>query len=161
MNNPENQDFEIYAITHKHIVAKKPSTFIPNDNLAVSAARARAFGLQPASGYHRVNRHETMKTCLGQCVNRICSQCTYTCSHCKTRVCAKCIYFEKDLLYVDEWQPILDDALCLQCITAGHGGAAVKWTNNRSFPEKCYQSSQQHVAKLPVQQNPSVRKLKF
>jgi hypothetical protein len=161
MNFPENHDFEICAITHKHIESKKTPTFIPNDNLAVSAARARACGVQPASGYHRMNRHERMQTCLGQCANRICKQCTYKCAHCNVRLCARCAYFEEDVLHINEWQPILDRSLCLQCVHAGHGGVASSWTNNCSLPEKCYQPSQQYVASWPVQKNPSARLLKF
>lgn len=135
-----------------------------DDNLAISAAVARMSGRKPASAYHRMtNGNEKMRTCAGECVNRICQTCKVECSECQKDVCAHCAYTDDVLaMMCDSWHPHVSSALCLMCVEAFvPADRRSEWKPQRDMPECCFLASQQHMALCSMQRNPVARKLEF
>jgi hypothetical protein len=157
-----NQIMSIKEVRISHRHNKKPTKM--DSNLAAPADVARAMGRKPATAYHRARGDDVkMRTCAGECVNRICAMCKVECSACQKDVCAHCAYTEDvTAMMCDTWHPQVSPALCLACVKetvlACHRG---EWKPQVPLPEECFIPSQQHAALHNVQRNPVARKLNF
>lgn len=152
----------IASIKEVHIYHRKPKgRRMLNANLAVPASVAMANGRRPASAYHRIaNSDAKMRTCAGECVNRICIDCKMECSECQKDVCADCAFSQEPALHdVCCWQPQSSEIRCHQCVQKTNFPQL--WHSIGKMPECCFIPHQQHAARWPVQRNPVARCIDF
>ncbi len=152
------------SVTHVHVAHRKSSPRMLTANLAVPSSVAIAAGRRPASAYHRITESDKkIRTCAGECVNRICIECKLECGECMKDICPCCAYSDDVAMYgVAVWQPTLLPVLCRACVVATVPAHKVHlWGALKKMPENCFWPSQQHVAMLPEQRNPVRRRLDF
>jgi hypothetical protein len=156
---------QIMSVTRVRVShRKKSSPRMLTANLAVPSNVAIEAGRRPASAYHRLtDGDKKIRTCAGECVNRICIECKLECNECMKDICPCCAFSDDAPMHeVAEWQPSLVPVLCRTCVVdTVPSHKRHLWCALKTMPETCFWPSHQHVAMLPVQRNPVQRRLDF